>query len=617
MIKSSRLLYTTIVLVALVSLLFASCSKQGGNADTGESSQSHVSETAQEKLLNPAEPRPQAVEPVLKAELPEKEAEAVPAQVDANEKDIAEVPPMPAAIPEEADAYAVTFSVFGSKAVAEVEEGRAVITYDEAIASVSDITSFISYACSRTDVPEGVFYSIKPGVIDVTFSGTLEKDYALSIIGYLGSLLDQYMTELAAIAPETEKAEPALKEIEVVVPVPAEIPAVTAEEAASEPAPADEAVPAAEPIEENPAEASPLSEIALEEDAAFKDDGAADSPVAPVVSGEKEEPSSPILDAEEQPPVHVESPETEAEQTVPASKPLYEGRLGNALDIMASAYGDHAEVSYPSFIEKDDVDKAARLLVSAYPIAKEVSYSFTPEGLSLIYPMQSESDIRMYAEALGNLIDGYVQSLDDHAEEQAQAEIIETPGDEKPAAEPPMESETEKPQPDEDTREEEKKEFRRHSFGLAFVPYGFEDVVATSEVFDARELFSSWAFGVSLGYRYRFSESFDIGGEVGYQGFIQGSGSYAHQIPAYITLGYMHNAGKAGIRLSAGVGADIARLFDNAMLELLAKAAVGLEYGISDDISIGFDAGVSFGYTIQDKRMRVGIEPRIYIDCRF
>ena len=135
---------------------------------------------------------------------------------------------------------------------------------------------------------------------------------------------------------------------------------------------------------------------------------AAEPTPAPVVEPVVEEPA-PVVEtvAEESAPV-----EEPAVEEVKEDLPVYSTLVSsNGITVAFVAYNDHATVTIPSGIDADKIKSAADYVLSVYPAAASLPYTFDGNVLEISYPAQSDDVIvgivSSLADAVTKAIDSY------------------------------------------------------------------------------------------------------------------------------------------------------------------------------------------------------------------
>ena len=135
---------------------------------------------------------------------------------------------------------------------------------------------------------------------------------------------------------------------------------------------------------------------------------AAEPTPAPVVEPVVEEPA-PVVETVAEEPAPVEEP---AVEEVKEDLPVYSTLVSsNGITVAFVAYNDHATVTIPSGIDADKIKSAADYVLSVYPAAASLPYTFDGNVLEISYPAQSDDVIvgivSSLADAVTKAIDSY------------------------------------------------------------------------------------------------------------------------------------------------------------------------------------------------------------------
>ena len=135
---------------------------------------------------------------------------------------------------------------------------------------------------------------------------------------------------------------------------------------------------------------------------------AAEPTPAPVVEPVVEEPA-PVVETVAEEPAPVEEP---AVEEVMEDLPVYSTLVSsNGITVAFVAYNDHATVTIPSGIDADKIKSAADYVLSVYPAAASLPYTFDGNVLEISYPAQSDDVIvgivSSLADAVTKAIDSY------------------------------------------------------------------------------------------------------------------------------------------------------------------------------------------------------------------
>ena len=135
---------------------------------------------------------------------------------------------------------------------------------------------------------------------------------------------------------------------------------------------------------------------------------AAEPTPAPVVEPVVEEPA-PVVETVAEEPAPVEEP---AVEEVKEDLPVYSTLVSsNGITVAFVAYNDHATATIPSGIEADKIKSAADYVLSVYPAAASLPYTFDGNVLEISYPAQSDDVIvgivSSLADAVTKAIDSY------------------------------------------------------------------------------------------------------------------------------------------------------------------------------------------------------------------
>ena len=138
---------------------------------------------------------------------------------------------------------------------------------------------------------------------------------------------------------------------------------------------------------------------------------AAEPTPAPVVEPVVEEPA-PVVETVAEEPAPVEEP---AVEEVKEDLPVYSTLVSsNGITVAFVAYNDHATVTIPSGIDADKIKSAADYVLSVYPAAASLPYTFDGNVLEISYPAQSDDVIvgivSSLADAVTKAIDSYYAS---------------------------------------------------------------------------------------------------------------------------------------------------------------------------------------------------------------
>ena len=135
---------------------------------------------------------------------------------------------------------------------------------------------------------------------------------------------------------------------------------------------------------------------------------AAEPTPAPVVEPVVEEPA-PVVETVAEEPAPVEEP---AVEEVKEDLPVYSTLVSsNGITVAFVAYNDHATATIPSGIDADKIKSAADYVLSVYPAAASLPYTFDGNVLEISYPAQSDDVIvgivSSLADAVTKAIDSY------------------------------------------------------------------------------------------------------------------------------------------------------------------------------------------------------------------
>ena len=144
---------------------------------------------------------------------------------------------------------------------------------------------------------------------------------------------------------------------------------------------------------------------------------AAEPTPAPVVEPVVEEPA-PVVETVAEEPAPVEEP---AVEEVKEDLPVYSTLVSsNGITVAFVAYNDHATVTIPSGIDADKIKSAADYILSVYPAAASLPYTFDGNVLEISYPAQSDDVIvgivSSLADAVTKAIDSYYAAKEEVVE---------------------------------------------------------------------------------------------------------------------------------------------------------------------------------------------------------
>ena len=144
---------------------------------------------------------------------------------------------------------------------------------------------------------------------------------------------------------------------------------------------------------------------------------AAEPTPAPVVEPVVEEPA-PVVETVAEEPAPVEEP---AVEEVKEDLPVYSTLVSsNGITVAFVAYNDHATVTIPSGIDADKIKSAADYVLSVYPAAASLPYTFAGNVLEISYPAQSDDVIvgivSSLADAVTKAIDSYYAAKEEVVE---------------------------------------------------------------------------------------------------------------------------------------------------------------------------------------------------------
>ena len=144
---------------------------------------------------------------------------------------------------------------------------------------------------------------------------------------------------------------------------------------------------------------------------------AAEPTPAPVVEPVVEEPA-PVVETVAEEPAPVEEP---AVEEVKEDLPVYSTLVSsNGITVAFVAYNDHATVTIPSGIDADKIKSAADYVLSVYPAAASLPYTFDGNVLEISYPAQSDDVIvgivSSLADAVTKAIDSYYAAKEEVVE---------------------------------------------------------------------------------------------------------------------------------------------------------------------------------------------------------
>ena len=144
---------------------------------------------------------------------------------------------------------------------------------------------------------------------------------------------------------------------------------------------------------------------------------AAEPTPAPVVEPVVEEPA-PVVETVAEEPAPVEEP---AVEEVKEDLPVYSTLVSsNGITVAFVAYNDHATVTIPSGIDADKIKSAADYVLSVYPAAASLPYTFDGNVLEISYPAQSDDVIvglvPSLADAVTKAIDSYYAAKEEVVE---------------------------------------------------------------------------------------------------------------------------------------------------------------------------------------------------------
>ena len=144
---------------------------------------------------------------------------------------------------------------------------------------------------------------------------------------------------------------------------------------------------------------------------------AAEPTPAPVVEPVVEEPA-PVVETVAEEPAPVEEP---AVEEVKENLPVYSTLVSsNGITVAFVAYNDHATVTIPSGIDADKIKSAADYVLSVYPAAASLPYTFDGNVLEISYPAQSDDVIvgivSSLADAVTKAIDSYYAAKEEVVE---------------------------------------------------------------------------------------------------------------------------------------------------------------------------------------------------------
>ena len=144
---------------------------------------------------------------------------------------------------------------------------------------------------------------------------------------------------------------------------------------------------------------------------------AAEPTPAPVVEPVVKEPA-PVVETVAEEPAPVEEP---AVEEVKEDLPVYSTLVSsNGITVAFVAYNDHATVTIPSGIDADKIKSAADYVLSVYPAAASLPYTFDGNVLEISYPAQSDDVIvgivSSLADAVTKAIDSYYAAKEEVVE---------------------------------------------------------------------------------------------------------------------------------------------------------------------------------------------------------
>ena len=144
---------------------------------------------------------------------------------------------------------------------------------------------------------------------------------------------------------------------------------------------------------------------------------AAEPTPAPVVEPVVEEPA-PVVETVAEEPAPVEEP---AVEEVKEDLPVYSTLVSsNGITVAFVAYNDHATATIPSGIDADKIKSAADYVLSVYPAAASLPYTFDGNVLEISYPAQSDDVIvgivSSLADAVTKAIDSYYAAKEEVVE---------------------------------------------------------------------------------------------------------------------------------------------------------------------------------------------------------
>ena len=144
---------------------------------------------------------------------------------------------------------------------------------------------------------------------------------------------------------------------------------------------------------------------------------AAEPTPAPVVEPVVEEPA-PVVETVAEEPAPVEEP---AVEEVKEDLPVYSTLVSsNGITVAFVAYNDHATVTIPSGIDADKIKSAADYVLSVYPAAASLPYTFDGNVIEISYPAQSDDVIvgivSSLADAVTKAIDSYYAAKEEVVE---------------------------------------------------------------------------------------------------------------------------------------------------------------------------------------------------------
>ena len=145
---------------------------------------------------------------------------------------------------------------------------------------------------------------------------------------------------------------------------------------------------------------------------------AAEPTPAPVVEPVVEEPA-PVVETVAEEPAPVEEP---AVEEVKEDLPVYSTLVSsNGITVAFVAYNDHATVTIPSGIDADKIKSAADYILSVYPAAASLPYTFDGNVLEISYPAQSDDVI---VGIVSSLADAVTKAIDSYY--AAEVEVVES-----------------------------------------------------------------------------------------------------------------------------------------------------------------------------------------------